>query len=96
MKIEEELIKKYPDKKVHYSYEYKQDLKYLCIKYGYDVSNESLIEEIEIALTYKDSYTGLTQERKNQLNIYAKKIIDDLKKRWKENIKCQRRDLNSR
>ena len=83
VKIEEELIKKYPDKKVHYSYEYKQDLKYLCKKYGYDVSNEPLIKEIEIALTYKDSYTGLTQERKNQLNIYAKKIIDDLKKRWK-------------
>ena len=66
---------------MHYSNEYKQDLKYLCIKYGYNVSNESLIKEIEKALTYKDSYTGLTQERKNQLNVYAKKIIDDLKKR---------------
>jgi hypothetical protein len=83
VKIEEELIKIYPDKKVHYSIEYKQKLKNLCRKYGYDVSKESLIKEIESALTYKDTYRGLTQERENQLNIYAKKVIDDLKKRWK-------------
>jgi len=77
MKIEEELIKKYPDKKVHYSYEYKQDLKDLCIKYGYDVSNESIIKEIEMALTYRRKF----KNQKNRSNIYAKKIIDDLKQR---------------
>ncbi|MFW9875565.1 MAG: LAGLIDADG family homing endonuclease [Candidatus Thorarchaeota archaeon] len=81
--VENELWKIYPGKKVHYNDEYQKYLKNLCKKYGYDVSNTSIIEEIETALTYSDNYTGLPQNKKNQLNIYANKIIDELKQRWK-------------
>jgi len=35
-------------------------------------------------LSYSDDYTGLTQERKKELNFYAKNIIEDLKQRWIE------------
>ena len=83
VKIENELSKFYKDKRINYSLEYKYLLKELCIKHGYNVSNESLIKEIEKMLIYSDDYTGLTQNRKNVLNNYARKIIDDLKKRWK-------------
>ncbi|MGB5910875.1 MAG: hypothetical protein WBH31_06755 [Promethearchaeia archaeon] len=84
VKIEKELHKFYPDKRVNYSFDYRDLLKKLCIKHGYDVSNESLIKEIEKMLTYSDDYTGLTQERKKELNFYAKNIIEDLKQRWIE------------
>jgi hypothetical protein len=56
----------------------------LCIKHGYDVSNESLIKEIENMLTYSDDYTGLTQKQKDEFNKHGKNIINDLKQRWKE------------
>lgn len=82
VKIEKKLHELYPDKRVNYSYEYRDLLKNLCIKHGYDVSNESLIKEIEKMLTYSDDYTGLTKERKKQLNFYGRKIIEDLKQRW--------------
>jgi hypothetical protein len=84
LKIENELFNKYPDKKVHYTDECREDLKNWCIKYGYDVSNEAVVKEIEKTLTYRDNYTGIPKERKKQLNIYAEKIIDDLKQRWLE------------
>ena len=83
VKIEKELHKFYTDKRVNYSFEYRDLLKKLCIKHGYDVSNEFLIKEIEKMLTYDDNYTGFTQIRKKQLNFYGKKIIEDLKQRWK-------------
>jgi hypothetical protein len=43
--IEKELIKPYPDKKVHYSKKYYALLKRLCEKYEYDVSDESIFNE---------------------------------------------------
>ena len=82
VKIEKELHETYTDKRVNYSFEYRDLLKKLCIKHGYDVSNESLIKEIEKMLTYSDNYTGITKEKKKKLNFYAKNIIDDLKKKW--------------
>jgi hypothetical protein len=83
VKIEKELCKSYPDKRVNYSFEYRNLLEELCIKHIYDVSKESLIKEIEKMLTYNDNYTGLTTEQKKQLNFYGKKIVDDLRQKWK-------------
>ena len=77
--IEKELIKPYPDKKVHYSKKYYALLKRLCEKYEYDVSDESIFNELEDALTYSDNWTGLKKEQKNMLNAKAKNLISNLK-----------------
>lgn len=81
-KIEKELLKSYPDKRVHHSKDYNNKLQNLCVKYGYDVSNQSIIKEIEKMLTYSDSYTGYSNEQKIKLNFHAKNLINDLKKRF--------------
>jgi len=77
--IEKELIKPYPDKKVHYSKKYYALLKRLCEKYEYDVSDESIFNELEDALTYSDNWTGLKKEQKDMLNAKAKNLISNLK-----------------
>ncbi|MFX1365072.1 MAG: LAGLIDADG family homing endonuclease [Promethearchaeota archaeon] len=83
VKIEKELQRIYKDKRVNYSFKYRDDLEKLCIKYGYDVGSESLIKEIEKMLTYDDNYTGLSKERKKKMNFYGEKIIKDLRQKWK-------------
>jgi len=72
--IEKELYKEYPDKRSHYTDEYKDLLKNLCKKHGYEVHKESIIKAIENAFTNK--HTG-------NLSIHAKNLIDELKERWK-------------
>jgi len=81
--IENELIKSYPDKKVHYSNNYYARLKRLCEKYGYDVSDESIFNELEDALTYSDNWTVLKKAQREFLNEKAKNVIKDLKKKFK-------------
>ena len=83
VEIEKELYKSYTDKRVNFSFEYRDLLKKLCINHGYDVSSDSLIKEIEKMLTYDNNYTGLSKELKKELNFYGKKIIEDLKRKWK-------------
>ena len=83
--IENELIKSYPDKKVHYSNQYYTHLKGLCEKYGYNVSDESIFNELEDALTYSDNWTGLKKEQRDFLNEKAKNVIKDLKKKFSKN-----------
>jgi hypothetical protein len=80
-KIENELFEVYPDKKVHNTIKYKDFLRNLCEKYGYDVSIESIVKEVENALFYNENYKGLSNTQKKELNIYAKQIIDNLKRR---------------
>ena len=70
--IEREKYKIYPDKRIHYTHEYKDLLKHLCEKQGYEVNKESIIKEIENALT---------NQNKGELNIYGKNIINELKQR---------------
>jgi len=82
--IENELIKSYPDKKVHYSNQYYTHLKGLCEKYGYNVSDESIFNELENALTYNDNWTGLKKEQRDFLNEKAKNVIKDLKRNSSE------------
>ena len=81
--IESELFKVYPDKRVHYTDEYRDLLKILCEKHGYDIKNDSILKKIEAALTYDLNYKNFTYEKKRELNNYAKKIIDDLKHKMK-------------
>ena len=81
--IENELIKSYPDKKVHYSNQYYTHLKGLCEKNGYNVSDESIFNELENALTYSDNWTGLKKAQREFLNEKAKNVIKDLKKKFK-------------
>ena len=81
--IENELIKSYPDKKVHYSNQYYTHLKGLCEKNGYNVSDESIFNELENALTYSDNWTGLKKAQREFLNDKAKNVIKDLKKKFK-------------
>ena len=83
------MIKSYPDKKVHYSNQYYTHLKGLCEKYGYNVSDESIFNELENALTYSDNWTGLKKEQREFLNEKAKNVIKDVKKKFKWNLKCQ-------
>ena len=77
--IEKELIKSYPDKKVHYSNVYYDLLKQLCEKYRYDVSDEVIFNELEKALTYDENWTRLKKEQREMLNEKAKNLISDLK-----------------
>ncbi|NVM19717.1 MAG: hypothetical protein HWN80_18590 [Candidatus Lokiarchaeota archaeon] len=81
--IENELIKPYPDKKVHYSNKYYSHLKRLCEKYGYDASDDSIFNELENALTYSDNWTRLKRAQRDYLNEKAKNVIKDLKKKFK-------------
>ena len=81
--IENELLKPYPDKKVHYSNKYYGLLKRLCEKYGYDVSDESIFIELESALIYNDNWTRLKKAQREFLNEKAKNVIKDLKKKFK-------------
>jgi len=83
VKIEKELHKTYSDKRVHHSKDYNDKLKKLCVKHGYDVSNESIIEEIEKMLTYSDNYSRYNKEETIELNFHAKNVISDLKKELK-------------
>ena len=83
VKIEKELHKTYPDKRVHHSKDYNDKLKDLCVKHGYDVSNMSIIKEIEKMLTYSDNYSRYNKEEKIKLNFHAKNVISDLKKKLK-------------
>ena len=83
VKIEKELHKTYTDKRVHHSKDYNDKLKNLCVKHGYDVSNESIIKEIEKMLTYNDNYSRYSKEEKIKLNFHAKNVISDLKKKLK-------------
>jgi hypothetical protein len=78
-KIDFELLEKYPDRRVHYTQDYKEKLKGLCKKYEYDVSKEAIYKKIEEALTYDLKYKNLSYEKKKELNDYAKKIINNLK-----------------
>jgi len=78
-KIEKELNKSYPDKKVHYSDEYHILLKQLCTKYGYNVSEESIFNELEEVLTYSENWTRLKKEQREMLNEKAKNLVSDLK-----------------
>jgi len=73
--IERKLIKLYPDERTHYTEEYKNILKNLCKKQGYKVNNASVIQAIK---------NSLTNKHKNQINIQGEKLINDLKKRWRE------------
>jgi hypothetical protein len=82
-KIEKILQKSYPDKRIHHSKDYVDSLENLCAKHGLDVSNESIIKEIEKMLTYSDNYTGYTKAKKLKLNFHAKNVINDLKKKIK-------------
>lgn len=77
--IKKELSQIYPDRRVHYNQEYKEHLKELCEKYGYDVSKPSIINEIVKALTYSEDYTRLSKEILMRYNEQARKIIDKLK-----------------
>lgn len=72
--IEKELAKVYPDKIAHNTKEYRVLLISLCHKQGYKTDKKSKIIAIENALTNKS---------KRELSIDGKKVIDDLKKRWK-------------
>ncbi len=84
IKIESELSKTYPNRRTYYSKEYRDDLRRLCKKHGYDVSKESIINEIEEILMYKVNAKGYpSKDEKINYNIQAKKIIDDLKAKWK-------------
>ena len=83
IKIEKELHKSYPDKRVHHSKDYNDKLRNLCVKHGYDVSNESIIKEIEKMLTYSHNYSRYSKEEKSKLNFHGKNIISDLKKKLK-------------
>ena len=40
----------YPDKKIHYTSEYKEILKNLCQKHGYEVNKEAIIESMKFSL----------------------------------------------
>ncbi len=48
--IQRELKILYPDKKIHYTTEYEENLKNLCQKYGYEVNKEAIIESIKFSL----------------------------------------------
>ena len=78
-KIEDEIFKLYPDKKVHYSDVYRDKLKNLCVIQGYDVTKKEIIKKIEEALTYNLNYTGLTREKMKELNIYGNRLVSDLR-----------------
>ena len=60
--IENGLIKPYPDKKVNYSNKLYVLLKRMCEKFGNNVSDESIFNKLENALTYSDNWTGLKKE----------------------------------
>ena len=83
IKIEKELQNSYPDRRIHHTKDYKDKLKNLCVKYSYDVSNESIIKEIEKMFTYNDKYPRYTKEEKIKLNFYANNIIKELKNKFK-------------
>ena len=85
--IDKELIKSYPDKKVHYSDKYYDLLKQLCIKFRYDVSDEALFSELEKALTYSENWTRLKKDQRELLNEKAKNLISDLKIKLNNNKK---------
>jgi len=72
--IEKELINIYPDGRSHYTDDYKSLCKNLCKKQGYDINNQSIIQAIEDSLTNKNE---------KQISIQGKKVIDELKQRWK-------------
>jgi len=76
--IKKELSGIYSDKRVHYNQEYKEHLKQLCEKHGYDVSRESIIKEITKALTYNENWTNLSKEKIIKLNEKAKRVIEKL------------------
>ncbi|MFX1458916.1 MAG: LAGLIDADG family homing endonuclease [Promethearchaeota archaeon] len=78
-KIDDEIFKLYPDKKVHYSDVYRDILKNLCVIQEYDVSKKAIIKKIEEALTYNLNYTGLTREKMKELNIYGNRLVNDLR-----------------
>ena len=86
-KIEKELIKSYPDKKVHYSDEYYNLLKQLCKKNGYDISEKAIFNSLEKALTYSDNWLRLKKEQREMLNDKAKNLLSDLKVKLKDNKK---------
>lgn len=48
--IQRELNILYPDKKIHYTSEYKEILKNLCQKHGYEVNKEAIIESMKFSL----------------------------------------------
>ena len=77
--IKKELSGIYPDKRVHYNQEYKEKLKQLCEKYGYDMSRQSIINEITKALTYNENWTRLSKEKIIELNEEAKRVIELLR-----------------
>lgn len=80
---ENELIKSFPDKKVHYSNRYYAHLKKLCEKYGYNVSDESIFNELENALIYSDNWTRLKKAQRDYLNEKAKNLIKNLREKFK-------------
>ncbi len=81
--IENELIKSFPDKKVHYSNRHYAHLKKLCEKYGYNVSDESIFNELENALIYSDNWTRLKKAQRDYLNEKAKNLIKNLREKFK-------------
>lgn len=73
----------YPDKRVHYTDEYKNDLKQFCEKNGYDVSYKSIFKELQSALSYDLNYRNIPYKDIVEFNNRAKKLINDFKQRLK-------------